>query len=1339
MNVGDFYYYAGTATMVCKKCKTAVKANRNMFRIHNNVCSGSLTMPAMLQALRTVHTVPKLNTSWKTPLYDRLHVAEQGTVTVDLKVCRVCGKGFNKQLCRYTYPAHVKKCHVYSTPEVEGKGFIKPRSSVQVVSLNDEVLEKQVRRMQSENVVVLLNSVQKSYSVFQHDMNIDLGDCMRLPTRMPVFYYDYTKPSEFDLGLWRFGDDMSKQRLKEAYDLVSPPCSRTECEIAGAVLHILELVPGLVLHTPSCELLKLTQTRIRGRSDIEVGGEEVEEYLQVRRSFGNVLPETLERYSAAGVALVLAMYRYLLRKQPDRLKQLHDLQQVVIDDVKKRFSLVARMILPFILGFLKEKPTEIKKCFIIIFMKGLQVKRKPLKPDYIERINQEEDENEDYEYYLMKPGKMSSTLAAVRYCLISFVLAGYWCPDYNQQEREALVEAWNTSPAFNEINKLLYEARKYTEPAGNKPILVFDEYRNVAIKLKYGFELTIEEFRNRRDTLIVIIEDKIKEIFQNEIISKFLDDNCKFVVRDDKVTYKKEPTDEDWKNILVDDKIDDLTLTEKLNSIRTLILTLCDCFGSASRRAAEYRDLSYASTSKTPRALAVNPDEVTLYDSRLIGKRPGSFKVAGRFSRIFYDCKISHFLMFVICFVNKYLRIKAAKHLIFPLQSKPKRKLFKKQFKKLEDQLLQSNYINDIYPRGNDQQLFSLESYSSKYLEMINTGLQLVYDQTVLSITHQTHRQIISILQDYVQKTSEKNEWKDFMSTMQEKVELKDYYSNMNGHSTKTRHTYYMGAIGFDDDEVVNGDKTIVKEWLASQMFTTIIYNQLPVVITRMENSNMRILTAKSTSEALDATKSVRNLDPRSRRKQELLLRKLFNFFENDKKLYFFVCLRCGSGKTIVVDFILGNKQPEDFCVVIVPTRALALQYEKDFQHTSYSITRFRSHGFIDSVKYDLIIVVSDTSFSNEFSQFMFAKSKNVSALVFDEAHTLFDSAFRRSFVRASYLLRFKQRMLFLSGTLTETLKNCFLEKFSFRKEQCSEHVDDVINNELTLTFKEIKQEKELKEVALSEAKNNNKVLIFISSTKLVDECYEDCNLERKWKLHSQMENMNSSEPLFDFKRSNRGVLFATSAVGEGLNVPDLQHVIIIGTTFSLLKLVQFAARARKRNPVVKVYWQRRTDSCSEIDELTLVPINYRNSVAPLLSNEGFYSFCECNTECRLQHLHRLFHEKKNRINNCGRCDNCQNSSNNYDADISDISSSNPIDINNLIIMLNEKCLVCGSKDCSGLPCRQFLHIIEGSRHGISVKTCFNCYEKFQMSTRVSNSKKAVEKQHQSHVRLATK
>ena len=312
MDVGDFIFYYGTEALFCKRCKLKVKANKNGVEIHRRQCSGS-AMPQLLDSLKNRLVTPERISSWVHPIVDKEHIG--GPVAggeTKLFVCSLCG--FPRKHSSEVRN-HIKETHLCKVKVIEGKGVTIKRKGTYILSLSDKVLENKIKRMQKTGEPCSVESIEErnlSQETLLKKMLIDSPMELELDRINPFLpppvksakEFWFTKPSNFDLGLWTYGQDVSQDVLKHHHDLVKGPENKTECLIAGATLSILARMPGYICNTPAYTLKLLTTTKIRGRNDYD---NDDDEHI-ANRNFSNVLPQTLEKYSKFGLKIVLGMF-----------------------------------------------------------------------------------------------------------------------------------------------------------------------------------------------------------------------------------------------------------------------------------------------------------------------------------------------------------------------------------------------------------------------------------------------------------------------------------------------------------------------------------------------------------------------------------------------------------------------------------------------------------------------------------------------------------------------------------------------------------------------------------------------------------------------------------------------------------------------------------------------------------------------------------------------------------------------------------------------------------------------------------------------------------------------
>lgn len=265
-----------------------------------------------------------------------------------------------------------------------------------------------------------------------------------------------------------------------------------------------------------------------------------------------------------------------------------------------------------------------------------------------------------------------------------------------------------------------------------------------------------------------------------------------------------------------------------------------------------------------------------------------------------------------------------------------------------------------------------------------------------------------------------------------------------------------------------------------------------------------------------------------------------------------------GTGKTAA--FLLPTLQRmlhghAQRCLVLVPTRELAIQIEEEFRIFARGLNLYAT------------LVVGGASINRQLSQlargpqFIIATPGRLKdllenyglslaefdVLVLDEADRMLDMGFIRDIRAIMGHLREERQTLFFSATTTpeiDQLLSTILKNpatVSVRKGETSEHVEqDVVRIDGG------KEEKEAKLVELLSDPEFTKVLIF-GETKWGVQKLAD-RLERRGlkvaAIHGNKSQPQRQRALNDFKTERVQALIATDVAARGLDIPNVSHVI---------------------------------------------------------------------------------------------------------------------------------------------------------------------------------------------------
>jgi ATP-dependent RNA helicase RhlE len=242
-------------------------------------------------------------------------------------------------------------------------------------------------------------------------------------------------------------------------------------------------------------------------------------------------------------------------------------------------------------------------------------------------------------------------------------------------------------------------------------------------------------------------------------------------------------------------------------------------------------------------------------------------------------------------------------------------------------------------------------------------------------------------------------------------------------------------------------------------------------------------------------------------------------------------------------------------CLVLVPTRELAIQIEEEFRMFARGLQMYAT------------LVVGGASINKQLSglarrpQFIIAtpgrlkdllenyglKLDEFDVLVLDEADRMLDMGFIRDIRAIMSHIREDRQTLFLSATITPDIEQLITTilrdpaTVSVRKGETSDHVEqDVVR---IAGGKEAKEEKLVEMLANPEFR---KVLIF-GETKWGVQRLADRLSRRGLRvaaIHGNKSQPQRQKALNDFKGELVQALIATDVAARGLDIPNVTHVI---------------------------------------------------------------------------------------------------------------------------------------------------------------------------------------------------
>ena len=273
-------------------------------------------------------------------------------------------------------------------------------------------------------------------------------------------------------------------------------------------------------------------------------------------------------------------------------------------------------------------------------------------------------------------------------------------------------------------------------------------------------------------------------------------------------------------------------------------------------------------------------------------------------------------------------------------------------------------------------------------------------------------------------------------------------------------------------------------------------------------------------------------------------------------------CAQTGTGKTAafllpVLDNIHKTKSVGLNTLIIVPTRELAIQIDKEAQGFSYftSIASYPVYGGGDGMSWDNqkraltdgteIIVATPGKLISHLNM-GYVDMSSLQHLILDEADRMLDMGFHDDIMRIVKFLPEKRQTLMFSATMPPNIRT-LARKLLKNPEQINIAIAkpaDGILQAAYLTFDD--QKIELVKHLVKGKKNLQSVLIFSSTkSKVKSLARELSKLGLSVEpISSDLEQQEREEVLSKFKARNVQILVATDVLSRGIDIKGINLII---------------------------------------------------------------------------------------------------------------------------------------------------------------------------------------------------
>lgn len=253
---------------------------------------------------------------------------------------------------------------------------------------------------------------------------------------------------------------------------------------------------------------------------------------------------------------------------------------------------------------------------------------------------------------------------------------------------------------------------------------------------------------------------------------------------------------------------------------------------------------------------------------------------------------------------------------------------------------------------------------------------------------------------------------------------------------------------------------------------------------------------------------------------------------------------------------------------------ALALNSKNPFNEQREILRSLKQ----DSYK---LIYISPERLQNPFFRAALISSKiNISMIVIDEAHCIsqWGSGFRPDYGQINGFVKFlkqnnqKPFLLCLTATLSQLARNDIAAEFEIDNDNVYLS-SSIIRKNLKLNFQKVENE-EVKTEYLNqflEKYKPNKAIAYLYSKyeceNYADEFSENYSTDY---YHAEVESEEKSEVYNKFVNGEIDILFATTAFGMGINIPDIESVIHLHIPNSVEEYYQHVGRGWRKKTEIK-------------------------------------------------------------------------------------------------------------------------------------------------------------------------
>lgn len=268
-----------------------------------------------------------------------------------------------------------------------------------------------------------------------------------------------------------------------------------------------------------------------------------------------------------------------------------------------------------------------------------------------------------------------------------------------------------------------------------------------------------------------------------------------------------------------------------------------------------------------------------------------------------------------------------------------------------------------------------------------------------------------------------------------------------------------------------------------------------------------------------------------------------------------------GTGKTAafllpVLSQIEADPKPGIQCLIVVPTRELALQIDQNLQGLSYftGVSSMPIYGGGDGTSFDqekkaiqtgVDVLIATPGRLNSHFNLGYVKTDNVRFFILDEADRMLDMGFIADITRFREKLPKKLQTLMFSATMPQKIRD-LARQIMENPSEINIAISKPAENILQVAYSVYDHQKVALVGELLKGKDLNSVIVFCSTRKAVGV------LERKLSkqglscaaISSDLDQDEREQIMLDFRNRKITVLVATDLVSRGIDIANIELVV---------------------------------------------------------------------------------------------------------------------------------------------------------------------------------------------------